>query len=116
MGELSKLNREAFYNDTDLKHNSTKGKLRIMFAINQYNEGVHAPGVNGVIMGRGTHSDIVFYEQLGRAMNVAGKNPFYVVQDEIIDIFTSMGFSVASGPEIESDLFNFVMSIFCPTN
>ena len=56
-----KLNREAFYNDRDLEGNSVKKKLRIMFAINQYNEGVHAPDVDGVILGRGTTSDIVYF-------------------------------------------------------
>ena len=63
-------NRDAFYNDLDLDGNSTKHKLRIMFAINQYNEGVHAPGVDGVILGRTTSSDIVFFEQIGRALSV----------------------------------------------
>ena len=52
-------NREAFYNDKDLKGNNVKKKLRIMFAINQYNEGVHAPDIDGVILGRATSSDIV---------------------------------------------------------
>ena len=69
-GNIGKDNREAFYNDVDLDGNSVKGKLRIIFAINQYNEGVHAPNVDGVIMGRGTKSDIVFFEQLGRALSV----------------------------------------------
>ena len=68
--EQGKKNRDAFYNDVDLDGNSTKHKLRIMFAINQYNEGVHAPGVDGVILGRSTSSDIVFFEQIGRALSV----------------------------------------------
>lgn len=73
LGEEGKKNRKAFYNDEDLEGNKTSGKLRIMFAINQYNEGVHAPGLDGVIMGRGTSSDIVFFEQLGRALSVKGR-------------------------------------------
>ena len=72
IGELGTKNREAFYNDKDLKGQDTKNKLRIMFAINQYNEGVHAPNIDGVIMGRGTTSDIVYFEQLGRALSVRG--------------------------------------------
>ena len=72
IGELGQKNREAFYNDKDLKEQDTKNKLRIMFAINQYNEGVHAPNIDGVIMGRGTTSDIVYFEQLGRALSVRG--------------------------------------------
>ena len=72
MGELGQKNREAFYNDKDLNGQDTKNKLRIMFAINQYNEGVHAPNIDGVIMGRGTTSDIVYFEQLGRALSIRG--------------------------------------------
>ena len=68
--EEGKKNRQAFYNDEDLKGNKVNHKLRIMFAINQYNEGVHAPGVDGVIMGRSTKSDIIYYEQLGRGLSV----------------------------------------------
>ena len=73
MGNDGKRNREAFYSDKDLKQNDTSNKLRIMFAINQYNEGVHVPGLDGVIMGRSTQSDIIFFEQLGRALS-AGKD------------------------------------------
>ena len=68
--EEGKKNRQAFYNDEDLNGNKVNHKLRIMFAINQYNEGVHAPGVDGVIMGRSTKSDIIYYEQLGRGLSV----------------------------------------------
>lgn len=53
MGDEGKLNRQAFYDDVTLDGKSVDGKLRIMFAINQYNEGIHAPNVNKVIMGRG---------------------------------------------------------------
>ncbi len=38
---------------------------------------------------------------------LGGQNPFYVVKDEITDIFLNMGFEVADGPEVETDLFNF---------
>ena len=72
MGTLGKKNREAFYNDIDLDNRDTSNKLRVMFAINQYNEGVHAPNVDGVILGRSTCSDIVYFEQIGRALAVRG--------------------------------------------
>lgn len=72
MEEEGKKNRDAFYNDLDLFGNLSDEKLRIMFAINQYNEGVHAPNLDGVIMGRTTSSDIVYFEQLGRALSVKG--------------------------------------------
>ncbi|MCR4879812.1 MAG: phenylalanine--tRNA ligase subunit alpha [Bacilli bacterium] len=38
---------------------------------------------------------------------IGGCNPFHVVIDEITEIFTGMGFSIASGPEIEEDKYNF---------
>ncbi len=72
MGKEGKKNREAFYDDVDLDGKTVENKLRVMFAINQYNEGVHAPNIDGVIMGRGTTSDIVYFEQLGRALSVRG--------------------------------------------
>ena len=43
-----------------------------MFAINHYNEGVHDHDIDGVILGRGTASDIVYFEQIGRALSVRG--------------------------------------------
>ena len=39
--------------------------------------------------------------------NMGGINPFYLIQDEIIDIFTSMGYEVKEGPDVETDYFNF---------
>ena len=72
MKDEGKHNREMFYNDKTLDGKDASKKLRVMFAINQYNEGVHAPNVDGVIMGRGTTSDIVYFEQLGRVLSVGG--------------------------------------------
>ena len=72
MGEVGKHNRDAFYDDLSLLGEKVDNKLRIMFAINQYNEGIHAPNIDGVIMGRGTSSDIVYFEQLGRALSIRG--------------------------------------------
>ena len=72
MGEDGKKNRDAFYRDVSLDDKQVDDKLRVMFAINQYNEGIHAPNIDGVIMGRGTTSDIVYFEQLGRALSVRG--------------------------------------------
>ena len=72
MGEEGRKNRESFYQDVTIDGKNADNKLRIMFAINQYNEGIHAPNIDGVIMGRGTTSDIVYFEQLGRALCVRG--------------------------------------------
>lgn len=43
----------------------------------------------------------------GRDGLVGGKNPFYIIKDEIVNIFLSMGFDVKEGPEVETDKYNF---------
>ena len=73
MQDAGKSARKAFYGDKDLSGIKATNKLRIMVAINQYNEGIHAPGLDGVIMARQTQSDIVFFEQLGRGLAVRGR-------------------------------------------
>ena len=43
----------------------------------------------------------------GVSYEPGGRDPFYVIQDEMIEIFLGMGFEVADGPEVEKDLYNF---------
>jgi phenylalanyl-tRNA synthetase alpha chain len=43
----------------------------------------------------------------GTKLDIGHLNPISIVQKEIVDIFTSMGFEVADGPEIETDFYNF---------
>ncbi|MFA6048220.1 MAG: phenylalanine--tRNA ligase subunit alpha [Parcubacteria group bacterium] len=43
----------------------------------------------------------------GTKKDVGHLNPISIVQKEIVDIFTSMGFEIADGPEIETDFYNF---------
>ena len=38
---------------------------------------------------------------------IGGKNPFYHIVDEAIEIFRSMGFDIVEGPEVETDHYNF---------
>ncbi len=43
----------------------------------------------------------------GRDFNLGARNPFFIIQDEMIDIFSSMGFEIKEGPEVEEDHYNF---------
>jgi phenylalanyl-tRNA synthetase alpha chain len=43
----------------------------------------------------------------GRRVVPGGLHPLTRVQDEIVDVFTGMGFAVAEGPEVELDYYNF---------
>jgi len=43
----------------------------------------------------------------GRPLPIGAKHPLYQIWEEIEDIFISLGFEVAEGPEIESEYYNF---------
>lgn len=43
----------------------------------------------------------------GKKYPIGHLNPISIVQKEIISIFTSMGFEIADGPEVETDFYNF---------
>lgn len=43
----------------------------------------------------------------GARRHIGARHPVLIVQEEIQDIFRSLGYSIAEGPEIESDYYNF---------
>ena len=43
----------------------------------------------------------------GKAPKLGHKHPMYIALDEIKDIFIGMGFTIAEGPEVEYDYYNF---------
>lgn len=47
--------------------------LKLLFCIDMLNEGVHVPGIDGVIMLRPTVSPIIYKQQLGRALSAGDK-------------------------------------------
>lgn len=59
----SEINSDAFYNDHDTS------KLRLMFAMDMYIEGIHVPDIDGTIMMRSTKSEIMFFQMIGRNLN-----------------------------------------------
>ena len=67
--QSSRLNEE-YHNEFK------KAKEGYMIAVDMYNEGLHAPGVNTIIMLRRTSSPTIFYQQIGRALHVGSvKDP-----------------------------------------
>lgn len=50
----------------------------------------------------------------GNCMNNGKKHPITVIMEEVKDIFTSMGFQIAEGPEVELDYYNFEALNFPP--
>ena len=43
----------------------------------------------------------------GKTYKAGSKNPFFIIKDEMTDIFLGMGFEVADGPEVDLDNYNF---------
>ena len=43
----------------------------------------------------------------GKNYKTGARNPFYIIKDEMTEIFLGMGFEVADGPEVELDNYNF---------
>lgn len=51
-------------------------RVDLLFTVNMINMGYHVDGITGIMMLRGTRSEIVYYQQLGRAISVeAEHNP-----------------------------------------
>jgi superfamily II DNA or RNA helicase len=51
-----------------------KGVVRLLFSINMLNEGLHVPGISGVVLLRKTISPIIYYQQIGRALEANKTN------------------------------------------
>jgi phenylalanyl-tRNA synthetase alpha chain len=62
---------------------------------------------NGQISGRLNHAPTIDYTLPGRRSFVGRRHPLLQTVDLIVSIFRGMGFSVASGPDIETDFYNF---------
>jgi superfamily II DNA or RNA helicase/HKD family nuclease len=60
-----------------------RGELRVVFAVDMFNEGVDVPLVDTVLMLRPTESSIVWMQQLGRGLRVAQGKPHLTVIDYI---------------------------------
>lgn len=66
----SKKNLEEF------KVKSKKWEIKLLFAIDMLNEGIHIGDIDGVILLRKTKSPRIFYQQIGRAIEVGkAKHP-----------------------------------------
>lgn len=69
-------------------------KEGFMIAVDMYNEGLHAPGVNTIIMLRRTKSPGIFYQQMGRALHVGQSNdPIifdFVCNGKLVDVTSNL--------------------------
>jgi superfamily II DNA or RNA helicase len=54
----------------NFKQSKDKDTIHLLFAIDKLNEGIHIPEVGAVILLRPTESPIIFYQQIGRCLQV----------------------------------------------
>ena len=51
--------------------------------------------------------EVVDFSLVSKNFNRGSKHPFNDIVDQVSEIFIGMGYQIAEGPEVESDLFNF---------
>jgi phenylalanyl-tRNA synthetase alpha chain len=70
-------------------------------AQNKYNE------LNSFVSNISTISNLNDVTRPGNPIEIGSKHPITIVKNRIIDIFSSIGYNVSEGPEIEDDWHNF---------
>lgn len=75
------------------KQNLETGKVKIIFAVDIFNEGVDIPAVNTVLFLRPTNSITVFIQQLGRGLRLAEGKDFLTVLDFVAQSNKKYNFS-----------------------
>jgi len=80
------------YGDVEVEafiENKNPKSVKLLFSIEMFNEGIHIEDVTGVILLRPTVSPIIYYQQIGRAMQ-AGKSATPVIFD-LVNNFDNIG-------------------------
>lgn len=68
-------NSEKELKEYHLSSKRNNEEFNLLFSVQQLNEGLHAPNVNGIIFLRPTESHIIYYQQLGRGLSSKGNQP-----------------------------------------
>ena len=80
--------------------NVLRGKLEALFQ-------EHASKMEELELEKQLENEIIDTSLPGKAQKLGQIHPLSLVEQKIINIFQSLGFSVAEGPEIEDDYYNF---------
>lgn len=81
-------NSSAVKKNLDNFENNKEDGLKLLFIIDKLNEGLHLDEVHGCILLRTTVSNIIYYQQIGRAID-AGSNEQRVILD-LVSNFNSL--------------------------
>ncbi|MBI5187380.1 MAG: phenylalanine--tRNA ligase subunit alpha [Nitrospinae bacterium] len=66
-----------------------------------------AKGIEDGLLRRHTAKGAFDFTLPGRTPRAGGKHPITKVMEKIVSIFAGLGFSIAEGPEVETDYYNF---------
>lgn len=67
--------------------NDKGSNITLLFAVDMLNEGMHIESIDGVILLRPTESPIIFYQQIGRCLQVGNSNPLIF---DLVNNFSSI--------------------------
>ena len=87
-------------NSKKKEYGLTINKLKIS-AQNKFNE------LNSFLSNNSTTAELNDITRPGNLIEIGSKHPITIVKNRIIDIFSSIGYNVSEGPEIEDDWHNF---------
>ena len=87
-------------NSKKKEYGLTINKLKIS-AQNKFNE------LNSFLSSNSTTAQLNDITRPGNPIEIGSKHPITIVKNRIIDIFSSIGYNVSEGPEIEDDWHNF---------
>lgn len=101
-GYNGKIFEYPYYSDSsavrknleNFKNNKEEG-LKLLFIIDKLNEGLHLDEVHGCILLRTTVSNIIYYQQIGRAID-AGSNEQRVILDLVSNFNSLKSFNLKS--------------------
>ena len=85
------------------KDDENESGVKVLFAIDMLNEGIHVPGVEAVVMLRSTSSKLILLQQMGRCMN-AGQKRSPVIFDMGNGLMLDMSEYGLSEPNIPASL------------
>lgn len=83
--EYDEKNREL----EEFKKPVNPNTVKLLFSIDMFNEGIHIKDVTGVILLRPTMSSIIYYQQIGRAMDVNGDR--HPIIFDLVNNFDNLG-------------------------
>ncbi len=101
-GELNQLMRGL----KDLPENAKKEAGELANKIKE-ELGHKFSALSESLLGRGRKNEIIDVSLPGQSVKEGHLNPLTIVENELQDLFASLGFIIADGPELESDYYNF---------